>query len=299
MSFTSPVHRALRQVSRWIRTRFHPSRDALQLFVLGDLPPAETSRVFEHLLLGCERCRAFTASLWTIGESAEGCPIEYEPSLERVFSAARRALEELETGRGVAERLAAELEELPAEKRCSAAREDPRYRSPALCELLLRRSRESLDDSPRAGLLGELAVAVAEGLGTESGRPSLANEDLQAAAWANLAGARRRLPDFPGAEEALAAARRHLARGTNDRLEKAWLLDLEASLREDQGRAEEASRLRSRAQALYRRTEEEERAVTLQSPATISPNPSPSNQPNRSPRKVAANTAATNGCNVL
>lgn len=299
MSFANPLHRAFRQVSRWIRLRFHPSRQALQLFVLGDLPPAETSRVFEHLLLGCERCRAFTASLWTIGESAEGCPIEYEPELERVFSAARRALEELETGRGAAERLAAELEELPAERRCSAARDDPRYRSPALCELLLRWSRESLDDPRRAGVLGELAVAVAEGLGAAGGRPSLANEDLQAAAWGALAGARRRLPDFAGAEEALTAARRHLARGTDDRLEKAWLLDLEASLREDQGRAEEAARLRGRAQALYRRAREEGRAVTLQSPVTISPNPSPSTQPNRSPRKVAASTAATNGCNVL
>jgi hypothetical protein len=299
MSLIRPLRRALRQVSRWIRIRFHPSREALQLFVLGDLSPAGTSRVFEHLLLGCERCRAFTGSLWTIGESAEGCPIEYESGLERVFSAARYALEELEEGRGAAERLAAELEELPAERRCSAARDAPRFRSPALCELLLRRSRESLEDPRRAELSGELAVAVAEGIAGASGRPSLANEDLQAAAWATLAGARRRLPDRAGFEEALAAARLHLAKGTDDRLEKAWLLDLEASLREDQGRAEEALRLRGRAQALYRRVGEEGRAVTLQSPATISTNPSPSTQPNRSPRKAAASTAATNGCKVL
>jgi hypothetical protein len=175
MSLVRPFRRTLRQALRWIRIRFHPSREALQRFVLGDLPPGETSRVFEHLLLGCERCRAFTASLWTIGESAEGCPIEYEPGLERVFSAARSALEELEAGRGAAERLAVELEELPAERRCSVARDDPRYRSPALCELLLRRSRESVDDPRRAERLGELAVAVAEGLGAAIGRPSLAN----------------------------------------------------------------------------------------------------------------------------
>lgn len=38
--------------------------------------------------------------------------------------------------------------------------------------------------------------------------------------------------------------------------------------------------------------------LTCQSPATIRPSPSPSIQPNRSPRKAAASTAATSGCKV-
>jgi hypothetical protein len=253
MSLAQPFRRRLRRATRWVRPRLHPSRAVRERVVRGDLPPAETSRVLQHLLPGCERCSAVTASLWTIGTPTEGFPVEYEHAFERVFSAARRAMDELESGRCEAVRLAAELEGLPAERRWYLARNDPRYRSRALFELLLRRSRESMDDPRRAASLAELAVAVAEGLGAASGRPSLANEDLKAAAWGALAGARRLLPDFAGAEEALATARAHLARGTDDRLEKAWLLDLEASLRETQGRALEASRLRGRARALYRR----------------------------------------------
>jgi hypothetical protein len=40
------------------------------------------------------------------------------------------------------------------------------------------------------------------------------------------------------------------------------------------------------------------RALTLQSPPTISTNPIPSTQPNLSPRKVAASTDVTSGCSV-
>ena len=212
--------------------------------------------MLRHLLPGCPRCTAVTSAMWTIGTPTEGFPVQYEHAFERVFSAARRAMEEVASGRCEAERLASELEGLPAAQRCRRARRDPRYHSRALFELLLRWSRETAAEDPcRAASLGELAVAVAEGLGGGARRPSLASEDLQASAWGALAGARRLLPDFAGAEQALANAREHLEQGTNDRLEKAWLLDLEASLREAQGQALEASRLRDRAQALYRRLE--------------------------------------------
>jgi len=255
MSLASPFHGRLRQATRWFRLRVHPSRAVLQRFVRGELPPDETSQVLRHLLPGCARCNAVTGAMWTIGTPTEGFPVEYEHAFDRVFSAVRRAMNELSSGRGDAERLMAELEGLPAERRRSVARTDPRYRSRALFELLVRQCREMRDDPRRAVSLGELAVAVAEGLGTTGCGRSPANEDLQASAWGALAGARRRVSDFAGVEEALATAREHLARGTNDRLEKAWLLDLEASLREAQGRSVEASRLRDRAQALYRRLE--------------------------------------------
>ncbi len=40
-------------------------------------------------------------------------------------------------------------------------------------------------------------------------------------------------------------------------------------------------------------------ALTSHSPAAIAANPAPSTQPNRSPRKAAASTAATSGCSVV
>jgi hypothetical protein len=252
MSLLQPFRRSLRRAAKWLTDR-HPSRGTLERFVRGELSAEATSRVFQHLLRSCVRCRAVTSSEWELGTPPEAMPAGYDPMFERVFSAARRAQEELETGRQDADRLAVELEELPLARRRDSARNDARYRSPALFELLLRRSRESAGDPRRAESLGELAVAVAESLGSLSQPPSLVNEDLQAAAWGVLAAARKSVPDFIGAEAALAAARTHLARGTGDRLEKARLLAIEASLREAQGRAEEASRLRGRAEALYRR----------------------------------------------
>jgi hypothetical protein len=254
MSLAQPFRRGLRRAARWFRVRAHPSHRVLESFVRGDLPARETSRVLQHLIPGCDRCRAVTASMWEIGTPPETVPAGYDQAFERVLSATRRAVGELQTVRLKAERLAVELDGLPPDQRWALARHDPRYRSRALFELLVRRSRESSDDPRRAESLGELAVAVAQSLCAQS-RPSLANEDLQAAAWGALAGARCLLLDFTGAEEALAAAREHLALGTDDRLEKAWLLDLEASLREAQGRVAEASRLRGRAEALYRRLE--------------------------------------------
>ncbi|HKI03197.1 MAG TPA: hypothetical protein VKK31_14565 [Thermoanaerobaculia bacterium] len=232
----------------------HPSRDELQRFVLGDLPAGETDRVLQHLVQGCEPCRAVTASLWSIGTSPEEHPVassvEYQPAVDRVFSAARRARAELEASRRESERLAAELASLQRAERLARAGSDPRYRSWAFCDLLLRRSRENAADPRRAAALAETAVAVAAGLEPGDCCPLAVIEDLRAAAWGALARARGQLADFAGAEAALRAARGHLAAGTGGGLEKARLLGLEAGLREAQGDSVEASRLRRRAEAL-------------------------------------------------
>jgi hypothetical protein len=285
------LHRALRRALKWIGVQSHPSREELQRFVLGDLSPAGTSRVLKHLVPGCDRCRAVTAELWSIGAPPEEGTVDYQPVLDRAFSVARRARAELESGRCEAERLSAELEGLPPERRREAALSDPRYRNWALCELLLERSHGEAAGPERA----EVAVAVAQGL---AGERSLVAEDLLARAWGVLADVRRLAADLAGAEQALRSAREHLAGGTGCRLGKARLLAIEAALREAQGRSGEAARLGRRSLALYRRAGDD-RAVTRQSPATIKTNPNPSIQPSRSPRKATASAAATSGCKVL
>jgi tetratricopeptide (TPR) repeat protein len=98
-------------------------------------------------------------------------------------------------------------------------------------------------------------VAAAERLDPEAYNPALL-EDLRARAWAHLGNARRILSDLRGAEQAFARAEHHLSLGTGDRLEKARVLDLLASLRNYQGRLEEATRLLNRAIAIYRRAEQ-------------------------------------------
>src|SRR5262245_9590620 len=135
MTLASPFHRGLRRTSRWSRLRTHPSRAVLERFVQGNLSPGDTSRVLQHLLPGCTRCNAVTSAMWTLGNPTEGFPVDYDHAFERVFAAAHRAMKELSSGRGEAERLMAELEGLPAERRHDSARNDPRYRSRSLLEL--------------------------------------------------------------------------------------------------------------------------------------------------------------------
>ncbi len=84
-----------------LRLPVHPPREVLERFVRGDLPAGDFSRVFQHLLPGCGRCRTFTAPLWNIGAPPpEGYPVEYEQMFERVFSNVRRAVGEREAGSG-------------------------------------------------------------------------------------------------------------------------------------------------------------------------------------------------------
>ncbi len=179
----------------------------------------------QHLAQGCSRCQAVTGSFWSFGsdpEKAAGERFEYGDAMSRAFSAARRARADLEAGQGEAARL----------------------------EALLRASQEAADPE-RAVAAAESAVAVAEALGED--HPAPVAEDLRARAWGALAEARRLAADLAGAEEALRKALEHLGRGTGCRLYKARALEVEAALREAQGRSREAARLSRRAARLYGR----------------------------------------------
>lgn len=237
----------------------HPSREDLEGFLLGGLPEEESLRVILHLLPGCARCRKVTAAIWRIGEEApegweeEAGRFRYEGMLERVFANAREVHASLLSERGQARELLAELSEVPFERRRLLVFADPRFRSWGLCELLLAESGERRPHDPReAEDLADLAVMVAEGL-EPAAVPLRVMEDLRARAWGVLADARRSRGDFKGAEQAFARAEEHLARGTEDLLERARLLDLLAALRSSQGRFDEAVRLLDRTVAIYRR----------------------------------------------
>jgi tetratricopeptide (TPR) repeat protein len=221
----------------------HPARRDLEAFVLGRLDPQESLGVLLHLLPGCARCREITAALWRAGRG-EPAPAAvaagYETAVERVRDRVRRANAKLTAERAAAPFLLARLEREPAERRESALRADPRYRTWAFCELLLTQGR------------ARLAAAAAEGLDPAVYPPPVA-ADLAARCWGEVADARRLAADFRGAEDALGRAAVYLTRGTGDRLALARLLDLKAALRAAEGRCDEAVRLLRRAAALYRR----------------------------------------------
>jgi tetratricopeptide (TPR) repeat protein len=233
----------------------HPSREDLEGFLLGGLPEEESLRVILHLLPGCDRCRKVTAEIWRIGEEApeESGRFCYDGMLERVFANAREVHASLVSGRAEARDLLAELSGVPFERRRLLVFADPRFRSWGLCELLLAASGEQRADDPReAEDLADLAVTIAQGL-EPAGVPPKVVEDLRARSWGVLADARRSRGDFRGAEKAFARAEEHLARGTEDLLERARLLDFLASLRNAQGRFDEAVRFLDRTAAIYRR----------------------------------------------
>jgi tetratricopeptide (TPR) repeat protein len=72
-------------------------------------------------------------------------------------------------------------------------------------------------------------------------------EDMRARAWSTIGEARRIRSDLHGAEAAFAQAHTHLAAGTGDSLEWAFLVDGEAALRRRQRRFAEARELLLRA----------------------------------------------------
>ncbi|HEV7516307.1 MAG TPA: tetratricopeptide repeat protein [Thermoanaerobaculia bacterium] len=252
----------------------HPNREELEGFMLGDLAPEPTRRVLRHLLADCERCQEATALMWDVGASSTAdrplsapselaaaaagrAPVgrfDYDWALDRVFDRVRRVNAALQAERSEAHELFAELLRHPHERRLILLQNSTRFQSWGLCELMLQKPGETVNLEPReAKELAELAVTLAESLSPVVYGPALV-QDWKARAWACLGNANRVLSDFRSAEQCFQVAESHLARGTGDRLERARLLDLKASLRNYQGRTEEAISLLNRAIAIYQRS---------------------------------------------
>jgi tetratricopeptide (TPR) repeat protein len=135
--------------------------------------------------------------------------------------------------------LLVELIRCPAERR-EALLGSLRFHTWGLFELLVERSLETVTRDPEgAEELGLLALDLSAHLNAFLyGAERI--EDLRARSWAHIANARRLRSALRAADEAFRRAASHLSRGTGDPLERAILLDLEASLRRAQRRFPEA-----------------------------------------------------------
>jgi tetratricopeptide (TPR) repeat protein len=247
----------------------HPNREELEGFMLGDLPSDSTKRVLRHLLSDCELCKESTALMWDVGASStpelplsassvEGARaamgrFDYDWALERVFDRVRRVNTALQSERTEAQDLFADLVRHPAERRLILVQNSARFQNWGLAELILQKAGQSMGEPRETREMAELAVTVAESLSPMIYSPALV-QDLKARAWASLGNAHRMLSDFRASEQCFQVAESHLARGSGDRLERARLLDLKASLRNYQGRTEEAVSLLNRAIAIYQRS---------------------------------------------
>ncbi|HVT60059.1 MAG TPA: hypothetical protein VHR45_16885 [Thermoanaerobaculia bacterium] len=286
----------------------HPDRELLERFMRNDLDSAGRRLVVRHLLAGCAQCVAVTSQLWALGDPSAQSPRRRQvtarqfpsPPLPGNAATYVGVFDRLAGASGADERRIAEEEEeapgLVAEllSRVPAARlplvcVDPRFRTPAVCELLLARCLAadqaaslplSASASPPADSgsappvrlqleIAEVALTIAERLDVEICGAATVSM-LETRSWAHLAEARRLEGDREGAARALAMAelvrlegmREHWDGGSRGSMAAAGepleqeaemeLLAFKASLWADQGRLQGAERLLARALALQR-----------------------------------------------
>src|SRR5579864_593322 len=286
----------------------HPDPILLERFMRNEVEGSERRWIVRHLIAGCSRCVAVTSRLWSLGDppatpatqatpGTPGTPAAEAPEVD-----ARRSLEpgppsaaptaaaaassnvaygdlferladvgrRIEAERARAPRLAAELLASPPQDR-AALLARPACLTPAVCGLLLDRSRDAAPGDPAAAVrAADLAVAVAEELDPVACGATVAR-GLRVRAWAHLAQARRLGDDLDGAEWALAVAEA-LASGLGRRAANAqrtvplepaeWaeLLVFKAGLFADRGDLQGADRLLARATELFHAGAEPRRA---------------------------------------
>jgi tetratricopeptide (TPR) repeat protein len=245
----------------------HPTPDALEQFVLGQLAPAEMRAIARHLLTGCQPCQEVTANLWEPADAgmearsldagelaAEDAGDAYDAVLDRVFAKVVATESLFAEQRSLGRRLYAELLQCPAERRHLLLANSQRFRNRMLCERLIEGSYEACFETPRLAIeLAQLAVSAADRLAVEEcgGEEVLAG--LRARAWAHLGNAFRTNFDLASSESAFAVVETLLNESRVTLFEKAKVLSLLASWRKAQQRFGEALQVFDRVAAIYKK----------------------------------------------
>lgn len=246
----------------------HPKPEILDRFLRGELSPRDSAPVLRHLLHGCERCQAVMDPVTALllqdeppSESALDFAAEigadeasragdfYDAALDRAFAAVRREAPRLEREARITDEAHAAL--VAAGLPGVTARGTRRFRGPALCRALLRRSHDLRYEDPREMVrFAQLAVLTSGNLDRRThGDDRVA--DLQAQAWGELGNAQRITGDLLSAERALARSLALFHEGSQDPLLGARLLSLQASLLGDQRRFGEALELLKEVEETY------------------------------------------------
>jgi len=236
----------------------HPNEARLEKLLRSS--GSDHQALLRHLIR-CETCRDRLLDFAQAGEAALGRP--RSPDYGRAFEAAAKSLRDqalaLAREREEAVGLLGELMAAPVEAREALLHEEA-FQTWGLVELLVDRSwEESLQDPVLGGDLARLALRIGDLLSPSRYRQDLV-EDLRARAWVYLGNVRRLTSDLSGAEAAFSNAAAHLANGTGDPIERAILLDREASLRRAQRRFAEALDCATKATWTFLRNGETHRA---------------------------------------
>lgn len=230
--------------------KIHPNELALEELLLA--VGRDHQSVLDHLMR-CERCRQRVEELRERRLTRVlGWPIDpYAEALDRSQPEVAAHSRALARERAQAPSLFVELTSYAVTQRDLIVRNDPRFRTWGLFELLIERSLEmAVRDSGYAEELGLLALRLSERLDPEvyDGRMI---EDYRGRTWAYIANARRIRSDLRGAEEAFEEADVLLRKGSQESVERAIFLDLKASLRRDQRQFDEAVKLLRRAVSIF------------------------------------------------
>lgn len=245
--------------------KIHPNEFTLEEFLLS--LSRQHLEVVEHLV-GCSRCRRRFQGLVrqrSLTKTADVLPwsprpAEYGPALAESGQLLLNRERAMGKERAEAPSLFVELMRYPAEQRELFVQNSSRFHTWGVFELLIERSLEVGINHPVKGEeLGLLALRLSEHLDAVYYGETLI-EDLRARAWAYIGNSFRLRSDLQKADEIFATAYGHLRRGTQDPLERAILLDLEASLRRDQRRFEQAFKLLRRAVAIFLQSDQGHRA---------------------------------------
>jgi tetratricopeptide (TPR) repeat protein len=239
--------------------KIHPHDVVLQEFAASF--SEDHSECLEHLIQ-CPSCRIRlrlllrshpSEALTNVVPLARGhrTPASYDPGLNRISRSLWRIQSSYAKERAEAPALLAELLQHAPEKRPLLVRNSTRFHTWGFCELLLQHSGEQNFRDPAIGeSLAQLALEVMDRLDVSHyGAEPL--EDFRARGWAYVANSRRIKADLRGAEEAFALAFASLRRGTLEPMDRAVLLDYQASLLRAQRRFDKAMSLLRRAARIF------------------------------------------------
>ena len=168
----------------------------------------------------------------------------YPHALAGVLAAFRPRFQAAQRETEAAPGLLDELLALGPGRREILVRNSRRFRSLALCGLLVDQGcQEEAEDRPTAAeRLSRLCLALVDALDAEWYGERLL-DDTRSRCWSLVSDCLRAKGELQGAEEALWTADAHLQRGTHDPLERAYWLACKARLRRAQHRFHESAEL--------------------------------------------------------
>ncbi len=231
----------------------HTDPEALTRFLLGEMSDVEAAEIDRHLSVcaGCRDRADETMDLMSL-PFFDGGGSAYDDAFDRALVGVAERLSGLGGEMRSAEDLLAELLRSPAPGRQRRIREDERFHSLKLCQLLRSHGKAHWFSNPAAARdAAELAVGVAECL--DPGRyGAILTADARALSWAYLGNACRIASDSWRAEGALRRAWSHHRQGQGELDTEGELLVITSSLRILQNRFDAALQYADQAIAVYR-----------------------------------------------